>query len=72
MSIRVTLDAGEHRIVSTGADGVPVEALHNRGPGAVLVEGRMVDPQSSWAADGRYDRIVVSTLPDDPTTVEVV
>lgn len=66
------LDAGEHRNVTSGVGGVPVRSVLNRGPGAVLVEGRMVVPGSAWVPDVVDPlTIVVSTLPDAPADLDV-
>jgi hypothetical protein len=72
MSLRVRLDAGETRVVTSGALGVPVESAFNRGPGVVLIEGRVVEPEGAWAPDGWHaDVLVVTSLADEHAELEV-
>lgn len=70
MTLRVKLDAGEHRVVSDG--GLPVGFVANLGPAVVLIEGREVRPGSGWSPDGwTACSVVVSTPADQHADLEV-
>ena len=70
MTLRIKLDAGEHRAVSDG--GRQIDYVSNAGPGVVLIEGRTVRPGSGWSPDGwRATTVIVSTMADDYAEIEV-
>lgn len=70
MSIRMLIDPGEHRIV-TGSSRGPIDVVVVEGPGAVVIEGEVRLAGSAWSPADHTDAIVVSTLADEPCTVEV-
>ena len=67
MSYRVTLDAGETRVVTWG---FPLKVVSNLGPGALLVEGEVRRPEEAWAPETFEVTAAVVTAVDE-TTIEV-